>query len=177
MAARATRIETQVGRSLTPGEIFEITRARENEPLPLAHALHRDRSGVHASAGNVPRRLELAVDQQPPRCEFGLCRMDPGTWPRADLRLDRHVHPRHRFLFHSQVAAHESVRAAGCMGVLGALDVGREPALADRCLPVAMARRAAGIRGTGTTCIRNLLLIRFPVTDLRTPANRSWTNG
>ena len=29
MAARATRIETQVGRSLTPGEIFEITRARE----------------------------------------------------------------------------------------------------------------------------------------------------
>ena len=29
MAARATRIESQVGRSLTPGEIFEITRARE----------------------------------------------------------------------------------------------------------------------------------------------------
>jgi len=29
MAARATRIETQAGRTLTPGEIFEITRARE----------------------------------------------------------------------------------------------------------------------------------------------------
>ncbi len=29
MAARATRIESQAGRSLTPAEIFEITRARE----------------------------------------------------------------------------------------------------------------------------------------------------
>lgn len=29
MSALATRIETQVGRALTPGEIFEITRARE----------------------------------------------------------------------------------------------------------------------------------------------------
>jgi hypothetical protein len=29
MAALATRIETQAGRALTPGEIFEITRARE----------------------------------------------------------------------------------------------------------------------------------------------------
>ncbi len=29
MPATATRIETQVGRALTPGEIFEITRARE----------------------------------------------------------------------------------------------------------------------------------------------------
>ena len=29
MPAQATRIETQVGRALTPGEIFEITRARE----------------------------------------------------------------------------------------------------------------------------------------------------
>ena len=29
MAAPATRIETQAGRALTPGEIFEITRARE----------------------------------------------------------------------------------------------------------------------------------------------------
>ena len=29
MAALATRIETQAGRTLTPGEIFEITRARE----------------------------------------------------------------------------------------------------------------------------------------------------
>ncbi|MGA8493720.1 MAG: hypothetical protein WB711_25090 [Terriglobales bacterium] len=36
MAARATRIETQVGRSLTPGEIFEITRARETS---LSHLL------------------------------------------------------------------------------------------------------------------------------------------
>src|ERR1035437_3888661 len=29
MSALATRIETQAGRTLTPGEIFEITRARE----------------------------------------------------------------------------------------------------------------------------------------------------
>lgn len=29
MPAQATRIETQVGRALTPGEVFEITRARE----------------------------------------------------------------------------------------------------------------------------------------------------
>jgi hypothetical protein len=29
MAPQATRIETHVGRALTPGEIFEITRARE----------------------------------------------------------------------------------------------------------------------------------------------------
>ena len=29
MSALATRIETHVGRALTPGEIFEITRARE----------------------------------------------------------------------------------------------------------------------------------------------------
>ncbi|MGC2184643.1 MAG: hypothetical protein WA637_15290 [Terriglobales bacterium] len=36
MAAHATRIETQVGRALTPEEIFEITRARETS---LSHLL------------------------------------------------------------------------------------------------------------------------------------------
>ena len=59
MAALPTRIETQAGRTLTPGEIFEITAGTGDEPLPLAHALHRDRPGVHASAGNISGRLEL----------------------------------------------------------------------------------------------------------------------
>ena len=36
MAAQVTRIEIQVGRALTPGEIFEITRARETS---LSHLL------------------------------------------------------------------------------------------------------------------------------------------
>src|SRR5665213_1720165 len=69
------------------------------ESLALADAIHLNWLSVHAPAGNIPRRLESAGDQQPPRREFGFCRMDTGTRACADLRLDRHVHPGHWVLF------------------------------------------------------------------------------
>ena len=55
------------------------------------------------------------------------------------------------------------------MGLLGALDVGSEPALVDRCLRVAMAHRAPGVRGARATCIRYFLSFGFrsPTSGLR----------
>ena len=48
--------------------------------------------------------------------------MDSGPRSCSDLRLDRDIHSRHWFLFHSQAAAHEFVRAIGRVVMLGAVD-------------------------------------------------------
>ena len=125
MSALATRIETETGRALTPGEIFEITRARETSLSRLLMLYITTGLVFMLLPGTLPGSLEPAGDQQPARGEFCLCRMDSGAWARADLRLDRHIHLRHRLLFHSQAAAYEFVRAADCVGVLVALDARR----------------------------------------------------
>jgi hypothetical protein len=90
MSALATRIETQVGRPLARRDLRDHPD-QGDKPVPPAHALYHDRSGLHASEGSLPGCLEPARDQQPPRVEFDLYRMGPGTWARANFRLDRHI--------------------------------------------------------------------------------------
>ena len=117
MAARAARIETQAGRALTPGEIFEITRAQGDQPVSLAHALHRRPVWCHAAAGNILSVCNLLAVSSHHAAGFGLCRDGSRRRPRADLRLGRHIHPRYRLLFHSQVPEDEvSSRSRGCIG-------------------------------------------------------------
>jgi len=105
--------------------------------------------------------MELAGHQQPPRCEFSSGGVGSSPRARADLRLDRNVHLGHRVLFHSQVAAHESVQAADCVGMLGPLGRGCQPALARYGLSVAMEDAAARLGGTRTHCLFVLLPCGF----------------
>ena len=123
MAALATRIETQAGRPLARGRSSRSPGARETSLSRLLMLYIRPAcsscfsqepfwaSGTcWRSAATAPRIRSLADGS--------------GPWPRPDFRLDRHVHLRVRLLFHSQVSPHESIRAMGGMGVLGAVDLG-----------------------------------------------------
>ena len=134
------------------GDFRDFAGARE-ESLAPADSLHHDRPCFHAAAGDLPRRLESARDQQPSYRQLGFRRLGASARARADLRLDRHVYPGDRLLLDPEVAAYESVRTVGGEDVLDALDRGCHLALADRNLPLAVARVAPGFGGARTRCL------------------------
>src|ERR1035438_1018220 len=93
--------------------------------------------------------------------------MDSGTRACPDLRMDRDVHPGHRLLFDPEVAPHESIWAVSRCVVLGVVDVWRHSALAEQCLPMAVAFSTPSVGGPRTYCLPDLLSYRF-----RPPAAR-----
>src|SRR5215469_6349380 len=112
-----------------------------------AGVLYRDRADFHVAPGNVSWRLELDEHQQPSRSWNRLCGLDSGPWSRADLRLDRHLHPWDWLLLDPQTAAHEAFCPVGTVDLLDFVDLGRGAALDNRRLRMALAVVAAGVSG------------------------------
>jgi hypothetical protein len=121
-------------------EIFEISRARERSLSRLLILYIMTGLAFMLLPGTFLGVWNLLAISWPSRGRLGFSRLGAGTRTRTDLRVDRHLHPWHRFLLDSKVAAHESVRTAGSMDMLGPLDRRHQLAVAHRHLPVAVAR-------------------------------------
>ena len=96
MSALPTRIEKEAGRPLTPLEIFNIAAARETTLSRLLMLYIGTGLVFMPLPGTFPGCLEADGDRQPSFRRFRVSCMDSGARARADLRLDRYIHPGYR---------------------------------------------------------------------------------
>ena len=146
---------------LTPKEVIEITRAREEALVAPADGVCHLWSHLHGVSWDVSRRVESSANQRAGERGNHLAGVAASARTRASIRMGGEFYPGDRILFYSEDASRDESIVRNGMAVLGNVDGRRGDPLDRECLRLGMARAAAAVRCTGNCGFPYFLPIRF----------------